>query len=42
MQHGVPVHIRAGETSEPVLPVLTTKELIDIGLKSLQHATERR
>jgi len=42
MQHGVPVHIRVGQTSEPELPVLTTKELIDIGLKSLQHATDRR
>ena len=36
MQHGTSLHIRAGQTSEPVLPVLTTKELINIALNSLQ------
>ncbi len=35
MQHGTALHIRAGQTSEPVLPILTTKELINIALQSL-------
>ena len=36
MQRGVRVHIRAEQKSEPVLPVLSTSDLIDIGLESLR------
>jgi hypothetical protein len=36
MQRGVRVRIRAGQKHEPVLPVLTTSDLIEIALKSLR------
>lgn len=36
MQRGVRVRIRAGQKREPVLPVLTASDLIEIALKSLR------
>ena len=38
MQRGVPVRIRVGQTIEPMLPVLTKDELINIGVESLRHS----
>jgi hypothetical protein len=38
MQRGVRVHIHVGRKSEPVLPVLTTSDLIDIALESLRQS----
>jgi hypothetical protein len=38
MRRGVRVHIRAGHTSKPVLPVHTTSDLIDIALDSLRQS----
>ncbi|MBV8551809.1 MAG: carboxypeptidase regulatory-like domain-containing protein [Acidobacteriaceae bacterium] len=38
MQHGISVHIRDGQTSEPNLPVASTEEQINTALDSLRSA----